>query len=338
MPPIISFAILSHCQPEQLLRLVKTLEVMFDGPPIVCHHDFSQCSLEERSFPSIVRFVRPHIITKWGDITLSLAALKAFTLLREYHQPDWYFLLSGTDYPVRPASQILSELSSANCDAFLDNREILYRALPPGQTAEDGGFGRPSWIPLAYDRYCTSRRPAKRLLKRFLSSGSLSLKEFVPVRSQKIDLMTRWFQFNRPSRFYGGDFWFHGNRKVINHLLDSHSMKGLLRYYRTRMSPVESIFHTALCNHANLQICKDHKRYEDWTRGGPHPKWLDISDVPKIIRSGAYFARKFRDVKVLELIESTLLHNVATKAAAPPGHRESEAAVSPSVVNRSVQS
>lgn len=128
MPPKISFAVLSHCQPEQLLRLVKTLEVMFDGPPIVCHHDFSQCSLEERSFPSIVRFVRPHIITKWGDITLSLAALKAFTLLREYHQPDWYFLLSGTDYPVRPASQILSELSSANCDAFLDNREILCRS------------------------------------------------------------------------------------------------------------------------------------------------------------------------------------------------------------------
>ena len=60
--------------------------------------------------------------------------------------------------------------------------------------------------------------------------------------------------------------------------------------------------------------------------------------MPKIIRSGAYFARKFRDVKVLELIESTLLHNVATKAAAPPGHGESEAAVSPSVVNRSVQS
>ena len=57
----IGFSILSHNEPEQLLRLVKTLNAMFGDPPIVCHHNFSQCSLDEALFPTNVRFVHPHI-------------------------------------------------------------------------------------------------------------------------------------------------------------------------------------------------------------------------------------------------------------------------------------
>ena len=62
----IGFAILSYNEPEQLLRLVKTLNAMFGDPPIVCHHDFSKCSLDEALFPSNVRFVHPHMVTDTG--------------------------------------------------------------------------------------------------------------------------------------------------------------------------------------------------------------------------------------------------------------------------------
>jgi hypothetical protein len=180
MPIKIGFSILTHNEPQQLLRLVKTLNAMFGGPPIVCHHDFSQCALEEALFPTNVRFVHPHIVTRWGHITLPLAALKAFSLLRKYDQPDWVFLLSGSDYPIRPADEIVSDLANANFDVYLDNREIRYLDLgqrlgfgqsPDGDlaltiigAAQDDGFERPSWIPLAYYRYCTCRRPTKTLL------------------------------------------------------------------------------------------------------------------------------------------------------------------------------
>ena len=109
----IGFAILSYTEPEQLLRLVKTLNTMFGDPPIVCHHDFSQCSLDEAVFPPNVRFVHPHIGTRWGDIAVPLAALRAFGLLRKYDQPDWFVLLSGSDYPVRPYDKIVTNLSNA---------------------------------------------------------------------------------------------------------------------------------------------------------------------------------------------------------------------------------
>jgi hypothetical protein len=174
----IGFAILSYNEPEQLLRLVKTLNAMFGAPPIVCHHDFSQCSLREALFPTNVRFVHPHIVTRWGDIAVPLAALRAFSLLRTYDRPDWFILLSGSAYPVLPDDEIMTNLANGNYDTYLDNRELLYGAVPPGQTDYDVGFGsysldESSWIALLYDRYCTCRfwwpRPSKVIILRRVS-------------------------------------------------------------------------------------------------------------------------------------------------------------------------
>jgi hypothetical protein len=328
----IGFAIITHSDPERLFRLVKTLNAMFGAPPIVCHHDFGQCSVEEALFPTNVRFVHPHIATGWGDITAPLAALRAFKLLREYDQPDWYFLLSGSCYPVRRTEEIVVDLSRTNYDAYLDNREILYRSLPPGQTAQDGGYGRPSWIPVAYFRYCALRfwlpRPSKNL--RYYRSFPFMRKvdsewpppapglgQYVSLEMHWIDLMLRWLQVTRPPRIYGGDFWFHANQKAVDRLLDDRAMQKLVRYYRTRENPEESLLHTALCNQTDLRICSDHKRYENWASGGAHPKWLDVSDLQHIIASGAYFARKIRDRKLLELIDGTLLWVEHPRSRAP---------------------
>jgi hypothetical protein len=301
----IGFAILSHNEPERLLRLVKTLTAMFDAPPIVCHHDFGQSSLCEANFPKNVRFVRPYLSTQWGSITLPLAALRAFRLLRECDKPDWFFLLSSSDYPVKRGEEITAELSRTTYDAYLDFREILYRTLPPGQTAEYG-FGRPSWVPLAYERYCTFGFWCPRFSNTLLLSGSFPFRiQFVQIRNSRFGHLARWLQFNRPSRIYAGDFWFHANREAINVLLDDPGMKKLVRYYRGRWISDESLFHTALCNQKDLRICNNNMRYEDWTSGAP--KWLDISDMSKILASDAFFARKFRDENVLAFLETSVV-------------------------------
>jgi Core-2/I-Branching enzyme len=303
----IGFAVLSHNEPGQLLRLIRSLNAMFGDPPIVCHHDFSKCSLDEAVFPNNVRLVHPHFATGWGHIDVPLAALRAFDLLRAYAQPEWFVLLSGSDYPVRPAEAIISELSHSNYDAYLDHREILYRGVPPGQTAQDFGFGRPDWIRLAYNRYFAVPlfwRP--HLSKKLLLSGAFPLqKKYVFLRNPSI---LRWIQSDRPGRIYGGDFWFQANQRAIDRLLNDPSLLSLVRYYRGRPNVDESFFHTVLCNRPDLRICKDHKRYEDWSRDGKHPKWLEASDVPKIVASGAHFARKFRpDGIVQDFIDHTVL-------------------------------
>jgi hypothetical protein len=303
----IGFAILSHGEPGQVLRLVRTLNEMFGDPTIVCHHDFNQCPLDEKLFPGNVEFVHPHIATRWGNITLPLAAFRALSLLQKHEQLDWFVLLSGCDYPVRPAAEITSGLSNPDHDVYLDNREILYRELPPGQTAKDGGFNRPSWVPLAYDRYC-----AVRLLwwpypsKEKLLSGKLPFRrKSVYIRDPRL---LKFIQRNRPARIFGGDFWFQINREALDRLVVDPAIGRLAQYYRSRPNTAESFFQTALCNQPGLRICKQHRRYADWTAGGPHPKWLGVSDVPKILDSGAFFARKFRpDGVAQDYLDRTVL-------------------------------
>jgi hypothetical protein len=86
----IGFVIVSHDKPAQLLRLVRRLMMLYDNPPIVCHHDFSKCSLEGYDFPKEVMFVRPHIVTKWAGISFVHAYLAALRILYQllHYWPD----------------------------------------------------------------------------------------------------------------------------------------------------------------------------------------------------------------------------------------------------------
>ena len=302
----IGFAILSHDHPEQLLRLAKTLGIMFDAPPISIHHDFTQRGFDSAVFPNNVRFVMPHIDTRWGDISLGLAALKALEELRRHTRPDWYVLLSGSDYPVRRAEEIVRDLSSAKYDAFLDHQKIHYRKLPPN--------ARRSFNEIAYDRYCAYRFWLPFPSRKRLHSGSFPFwKRHFLVRRPNISRLLISLQnlisLQHPLQMaiFGGEFWFHANDGAIDRLL-SHPSDKLIQYLYNRASPCESLFHTVLCNQPDLQISAQHKRYIDWSQGGPHPKWLEIADVPLIISSGAHFARKFRpDGAVQDFIDRSVL-------------------------------
>ena len=281
----IGFAILSYTEPEQLLRLTTTLNAMFADPPIVCHHNFGQCRLNEALFSPSVQFVHPHIFTRWGHISTPLAALRALSILRNDERPDWFVLLSGSDYPVLRADEMISDLSRAHYDAFLNYSEIPYHRVDCERAGRNATGDPASWNLIAYSRYCA------------------------PIPNQNRSQMREWWsRFSRPTRIFGGTFWFQANRKAIDSLVDNPSLEKLVRYFRARRIPEEALFHTALCNCPELRICRDHKRYEDWTSGGSHPKWLETADLPKIVSSRAHFARKFRpDGNVQRLIDHALL-------------------------------
>jgi len=167
------------------------LNAMFDNPPIACHHDFGQCRLEEALFPENVRFVHPHFATRWGDISVPLGAVKAFALLREHGQPDWIFLLSGSDYPLRTAEEIVTDLSNSKYDAYLDHIGILSATFFGNRTIEDEGNDRSEWAALAYQRYCALRRPTKKSL--LTGSFLFRNEQLVPVRNRFIERLVRPF-------------------------------------------------------------------------------------------------------------------------------------------------
>ncbi|HEV2800160.1 MAG TPA: beta-1,6-N-acetylglucosaminyltransferase [Pyrinomonadaceae bacterium] len=146
MAPTVGFVLLTHNKPQMTGRLIAKLCSMFDAPPIACHHDFSKCDLPVESLPANVSFVRPHVETSWASFTEVEATARAIRLLYESQSaPDWFIYLSGADYPIKPAAQILRDLRASESDAHI-NAELIER----------GRFTHP-WHGLCYHRYCTKR-------------------------------------------------------------------------------------------------------------------------------------------------------------------------------------
>src|SRR5262249_19190201 len=153
----IGFALVTHEKPKQIRRLIHRLNTMFDGPPIACHHDFGQCSLPIDEFPANVSFVLPSLQTRWGAFVIAEGAARAIRLLYEAPSaPDWFVLLSGADYPIKPASRIRDDLAASPYDAH-----IHHELIDPNHFAHN-------WQRLCYERYFCRRLKLPRLRRQFL--------------------------------------------------------------------------------------------------------------------------------------------------------------------------
>jgi hypothetical protein len=281
---------------------MRRLRKLYDNAPIACHHDFPKCSLEGFDFPKEVAFVRPRLECKWGGISLCHAFL---ALLRIMYQradsPEWFVFMSGTDYPVRPARAVLDQLSLGGFDAYLDHRLVEYPWTPdPGVEYASCAFDSFGWVPLAYDRYV-----AIRLWLPWYSWTQRKPVKFPVGIIRSKSLVGPFNPFSETLKCYGGSGWFTCNRKAAERLLtQSAENRALVAHYSGRFIPDESLPHTILCNQPDLKISKDSLRYIDWSIGGHHPKTLGMEDVPRILASGAHFARKFDLAKGAEVFDA----------------------------------
>jgi hypothetical protein len=305
----IGFVILSHADPGQLLRLVRTLQRLYDDPPIVCHHDFTQSALSTEGFPSNVRFVQPHVRTRWGQFSVVLAALRALEILYEESAPDWFYLISAADYPTASADHVVQDIDASEADAFLDFREAsrvpsVAVESPPKNPALRH-FVSPGNIEIAWRRYI-----GLNLWFPILRSGPRIGRHtlYTPFKSRRTP-------FGPTFKCFYGDHWFSGNQKAAEILLGPTAKHlELRRHLRWRASADECYYQSVLAN-AGLKIEKATRRFSEWNGGGAHPKILGTEDLPAIISSKAHFARKFEaGTPVLDEIDRFLFGRTFSRA------------------------
>jgi hypothetical protein len=286
---MIGFVILSHQAGGQLHRLVTTLNRLYGDPPIACHHDFSQSSIDVDHFPGNVSFVQPSIRTAWGRMMTVEAALKALELLYADGGPDWFVLLGLSDYPIAPAEKVLSDLASTSADALLDYREVSRRPL-------NGRAANPSLE--HFDREDN---------RRIAWGWYRATQVWMPWPKRKLDGSLRigrktWFlpfadpiaPFDDSFKCYNGSHWFTGSRRAAEMLINASAKHlRLRRHYKRRTIPEESYYQTVLCN-SGLEIDRHNRRFEKWKGGGAHPQWLGSADLDEMLASGCHFARKFK--------------------------------------------
>jgi hypothetical protein len=285
----IGFILLTHEKPTQVVRLVRRLNSMFSEPPIVCHHDFSQSDFAGLDVPRNVRFVSPHIATRWARFPVVEATIRCLgRLYSEGGGPRWFVVLSGTDYPVKSADVVLRDLNAGGYDAHLDIIPVRYE----GRTS--------AWEELCYKRYLTITIAVPGLVRKLGTS-----RQVVRLKHPTINrmLIPCWRELD----CFAGSQWFCGNRNTAEAVLEFHAARpALARHYSRLMFPEESYFQTILGNTAGLKLNPNNWRYVDWSDQQAHPRTLGMEDLSKLMSSDAHFARKFDpryDARVLAALD-----------------------------------
>lgn len=286
--PRLGFVLATHGNPKQVLLLCERLTTRFNAAPIVVHHDFGKCSLETTLFPSNVSFVPDWSSTGWGRWGVVEGVLKALRILYAEYDPDWFVLLSGADYPIKTAEQILGDLDAQDFDAYLDHRRIERCDLPlPTDGWGDQNFIAPAWIRLAFERYMAIGFGFYKIATRLgWKRKAIYLKSKFVVR--------RFTPFDGSVECFAGDFWLTANRTAASALLStSRANQKLIAHFSKRPNPDEAFFHTVLGNVRELKISPDNRRYTDWVGMVNHPRELGVMDFPALLASSDHFARKF---------------------------------------------
>jgi len=303
--PRIGFALVTHGNPGQVLRLCRRLLASFEGPPIACHHDFDQSALDVAAFPAEVQFVRPHLRAGWGDVSVVEAIVAAIRELYERGPaPDWFALLSGADYPLRSASCVLRDLEAGGADVYM-----RYEWIDPRRRVADPPRG-----PLGYEVGQGANNARKCVRRYFRQTYLIPLPSFgrmpkaLTIRTSNSWVARRRSPYNDHFRCYAGATWFTATRRAAEYLLDWHERNPwLVEYLQQRPHVDETYFHTVLCNAPRLRVANEYFRYIDWSAGGPNPKVLGAGDIPAALASGAHFARKFAaDDPALDQLDAVL--------------------------------
>lgn len=274
---------------EQSERLIRTLNRMFDHPPIACHHDFGQNPRFIENCPANLKLVRPHVATRWGDFSCVEATIKAMRLLYAGGEgPEWFVYLSGADYPIKPAHQILAELQASPFDGHIEHKLVSEGDLHyPADPDYPRGWKWETWLKQCHRRYC-SLRVDVRGINRYLrpSTRTFWLENPIFTRGR--------LPFTPDFKCYAGEVWFTGNHRCARRILDfDDSDQQLAAHYRRALVPEESYLQTVLGNAPDLKLSQNYLRYVDWTTRASNPKLLTSDDLPLLMKSKAHFARKF---------------------------------------------
>ncbi|WP_136808912.1 beta-1,6-N-acetylglucosaminyltransferase [Desulfosediminicola flagellatus] len=125
----IGFLILAHNNPARLLRLITRLHSEDPTCNIIIHYDRNSTSGEFQNLQeSCISMQRIHILKgknrikcNWGGFSIVQATLNLMEYgLTNLSNCDYYYLLSGSCYPVRPLHHLKSFLTKNLGTAFIE--------------------------------------------------------------------------------------------------------------------------------------------------------------------------------------------------------------------------
>lgn len=285
----VAYIVISHRNPEQVLRLVR---VLGEGPGarVLVRHDprgerLPNAEVEAAGGEPLADRMQ----SRWGGWSQLQVILSCLREASARHDPDWTLLVSGQDYPLRPMAAIEGDLGGSPADARLGSvRQVEERRPPPG---EDEFFLRCRYRHYARPRVVPHLPGAVRPLV-----YARDLPPLIGVR--RVD--------PAPLPLFASADWLTLSRAATRTVLAAAEDRRLMRHFRRVAVPSESFFASVLLADPSLIVERDSRRFSPFAHGAAHPDTLMSRDLDRLLASGADFARKFDttlDPHVLDLLD-----------------------------------
>ncbi len=259
---------------EHLNRLLSALDDK--GVRFFIHIDKKSKMPENIACPEKVVFVN-RVKVWWGGWSLQ-EAINIMMKEAFQHEADYFVLLSGTDYPIRP-------------------NQHLYNILKEGGEYINIIKGFHPDKPESRIRYYHFDGFNRRNKKSFKTLFFLALEE---LQRRTNVVAKRNYPFGQICH---GSTWWALSRDCVGYVLDyMENNPGCVRFYKTSLLPDESLIHTIIGNSKHYRNCRGNLTYTDWSAKRPSPAIITDSHVGLFKKHpafsgarGPFFARKFHD-------------------------------------------
>ena len=241
-----------------------------------CKEDISELS----HFKHAYLYQNYHI--EWGGSNHLMAILLLIREAYKKHEYEYFHLITGSDFPVKPLSAFKDFFEKHQNENFME-----YFPLPRDSWGEDGGLKR--------IRYYWFGLNWVDVRGRFWELIRLSL------RIQKKLKINRKFRYFNGKLWAGGTYW----------SLSEHAIEAFIRFVdenpryirRFRCTSIgEEIFLQTVLLNLGMPVTNNYLRYIDWGEDGANPVTLTEKDYDRIMSSDCFFARKFDKIKSAKLI------------------------------------
>ena len=272
-------AVLIQCHkcPEQINRLLDVMKS--DEVDFYIHVDRKSDIADEIEKRADVHFLPPErrVDVMWGGFSQVEATLNLLDEALITGGYDYYFLISGQDFPVRPIRELIEFLENDNGANYVD----LFPSLNNGLCKQNNLDKRNQ---IVYGDRIMGRGKFARSMRRLWGAvtGGYGRTFGIFRRKNVLNL-----------KFYFGSQWWCLSKDFVEYATEYLAKTPqYAEFFRKASCPDESFFQTLLMNSSYSDTRKEYLHFIRWEEGKSSPENLTLSDFDEAIASGKFMSRK----------------------------------------------
>lgn len=306
------YAIYSHGNPKQVLRLVRTLRALSPQSHIVVHHDPSISVLKAQDVSTAGGIAIPYpVLGAWGDNSQVRQHLHTMRWCLNNLEFEWYVTLTGQTYPIKPLQGFEAFLRNTPHDAYI----CYFNAYDQNIWPNDEAVRRYHYHYIQLPRFpywhkvpATLRTQTHGLIRLFNRIQPL-LKLFPYPKGLPTRLGTLKWQWQRPfgtqMPLIGSNQNTNYRRRVVQHIVEyADAHREYTWYFSKTALPDEAFFSTIVCNDQKISVANSCLRHIFWPGSNAASVGvMDMTHWEDLEGSPAYFGLKFDQNICPELLQ-----------------------------------